>query len=340
MTQGEPVKPSQTTSLLRRRLAFALPAAAITATLAAPSLARAQTYPVKPIRMVVPFPPGGATDNLARVIAPKFSELLGQPVIIDNKAGANTIIGADMVAKAANDGYTLLMTIDSTLSINPSLYAKLPYNPAKDFAPITVIATVPQALVVHPSVPARSVSELLALARAKPGSLNYASIGTGSPQHLLMELLKSLTKTDFVHIPYKGGAPATADLLSGQVQLLIGSVPTNLPHIQAGRLRALGVTGSKRFSALPDVPTISETVPGYDVNVLFGLLAPAGTDPAIVAKLQTAMAATLNDAEVARKLREQAFEPVGDSPEAFAAVVRKDSARWAQLIKDVGIKGE
>jgi tripartite-type tricarboxylate transporter receptor subunit TctC len=307
---------------------------------AACAIAHAQVYPAKAIRMVVPFPPGGATDNLARVITPRFSALLGQPVVIDNKGGANTIVGADNVAKSPRDGYTLLLTIDSTLSINPWLYPKLPYDPAKDFSAITVIATVPQVLVVHPSVPTNTLKELLALARSKPGTLNYASYGAGSPPQLLTELLKSSTQTDFVHIPYKGGAPATADLLAGQVQMLIGSVPTNLPHIKAGRLRALGVTGQHRFPALPDVPTISETVPGYDVAVLFGLLAPAGTPKAIVDKLNSAMAATLKDPEVAQRLKEQAFEPVGSSPEEFTRIVSRDSARWSELIRKLDIKGE
>ncbi len=306
----------------------------------APGLVQAQAYPARPVKMVVPFPAGGATDNLARVIAPKFGEMLGQPVIIENKAGANTIVGADSVAKAPNDGYTLLMTTDSTLSINPWLYSKLPYDSIKDFAPITMIAAVPQVLVVHPSVPANSLKELLALAKEKPGSLNYASYGAGSPPQLLTELLKASTKTDFVHIPYKGGAPATADLLGGQVQMLFGSVPTNLPHIKAGKLRALGVTGSQRFAALPNVPTISESVPGYDVTVMFGLLAPAGTAKPILEKLNAAMVATLKDPEIARKLREQAFEPAGSTPEEFVRIVSKDSARWSKLISDLGIKGE
>lgn len=322
---------------LRRVAAFTLTAAMA---FCASAIAADDGYPSKPVRMVVPFPPGGATDNLARALAPKFGEFLGQQVIVDNKAGANTIVGAELVAKAPADGYTVLMTIDSTLSINPSLYAKLPYDPLEDFMPVTVIATVPQVLVVHSSVPAKNIDQLLALARAKPGGLNYASIGTGSPQQLLMELLKSLTKTDFVHIPYKGGAPATTDLLGGQVQLLIGSVPTNLPHIQSGKLRALGVTGATRFSGLPDVPTMSESVPGYDVNVLFGLLVPSGTQPAVIAKLRSAMVSALQDAALRKRLTEQAFQPVGGTPEEFAAIIRKDTARWARVIKEAGIRGE
>ncbi len=248
--------------------------------------------------------------------------------------------GRQIVAKSPADGYTVLLTIDSTLSINPSLYPKLPYDPVKDFDPVTIIATVPQVLVVHPSVPVNSIAELIAFAKANPTGLNYASPGTGSPQQLLTELFKSLTKTKIVEIPYKGGAQATTDLLSGQVQLLIGSVPTNLPFIRAGKLRALGVTGAKRFPGLPDVPVIVDSVPGYDVNVLFGLLAPAGTPPAVLDKLRTSMIAALNDPATKKRMDEQAFVPVGSSAEVFAKVIRDDRVRWSKVISEAGIKGE
>src|SRR5512140_1202101 len=260
--------------------------------LLAPTLgAQAQSYPSKPIRLVCPFPPGGAVDIASRAVAHELTQILGQPVTVDNRPGAGGNIGAEITAKSAPDGYTLLMTTSGIMGINPALYSKLPFDPIKDFAPISMLVSLNNVLVLHPSVPAKSVQEVIALAKAQPGKLTYASSGNGTSIHLSGELFKTMTGVDMLHIPYKGSAPAVTDLLGGQVNMMFDNIPSSLPHIKAGKLRALAVTGAKRSQLLPDLPTIAEAgVPGYESYVWFGVVAPAGTPSSIVQRLNAAIA--------------------------------------------------
>lgn len=303
--------------------------------------ALAQPYPSKAIRMIAPFPPGGTTDILARVAGQKITEALGQQVIIDNRPGAGGNIGTELVAKSAPDGYTLLTAPGSTLTINPSLFAKLSYDVLKDFAPVTIIAAVPNLLVVHPSLPVKSVKELVALAKARPGQLNYASTGAGQSTHLSMELFKTMAGIDVVHIPYKGSSPALADLLGGQVSLMFDNMPSSLPHVKAGKLRALAVSTLKRSPALPQLPTVAESgLPGFEVSVWFGVLAPAGTPRDIVNKLNGAIAKSLQTPDVHERLASQGAEAIGNTPEQFTAQMQRDLVKWAKVVKDSGAKLE
>lgn len=301
--------------------------------------ALAESYPIKSIRLIVPFPPGGATDTLARTIGQKLSDRWMQPVVIDNRPGAGGSIAAEVAAKAAPDGYTLFMGTAGTQCINPALYAKLPYDPGNDFSPVVLVAYVPNILVVHPSVPATSVEELIALAKAKPGQLNFASVGNGSGPHLAMELFKSMAGIDMVHIPYKGSAPALADLLSGRVALMFDAMASSLPHVKAGTLRALAVTGVKRSAVAPDVPTVAEAgLPGYEINPWFGVFAPAGTPAEVVAKLSGEITKILNMPDVRELLIGQGLEPVGGSPEQFSAHVGSEMKKWASVVKRSGAR--
>ncbi len=299
----------------------------------------AQNYPTKPIRMIVPFPPGGTTDILARVAGQKITEAFGQQVIVDNRPGAGGNIGTELVAKSAPDGYTLLTDPGSTLTINPSLYAKLPYDVLKDFAPITIIAAVPNLLVVHPSLPVKSVRDLIILAKARPGQLNYASTGAGQSTHLSMELFKTMAGINVVHIPYKGSSPALADLLGGQVSLMFDNMPSSLPHVKAGKLRALAVSTLKRSPAMPQLPTVAESgLPGFEVSVWFGVLAPAGTSRDIVSKLNSAIVKSLQSPDVRERLAGQGAEAIGNTPEQFTAQMQRDLVKWAKVVKDSGVK--
>jgi len=303
--------------------------------------AQSQAYPAKPIRFVVPFTPGGGNDVLARTIGQKLYEAWGQPVIVDNRPGAAGNIGAELVAKAAPDGYTFLIAANSILAINPTLYDKAPFDPVKSFVPVTLIGAVPIVLVVNPSVPASSVNELVALAKSKPDGLSYASSGSGSPQHLSAELFKSMAGVKIVHVPYKGAAPAVTDLLGGQVQMLLGPINSVLPHVKRGRLRALGVATTKRLAYLPDLPTIAEGgVPGYWSDIWFGLVAPAGTPKEVVDKLNREIAKILVQSDVKEKLVAQGIEPLTSTPEEFATLIKTDLARWAKVIKDSGARAE
>ena len=301
--------------------------------------ASAQTYPTKPIRLVVPFPPGGATDILARDVAQKLTEAWGQQVIVDNRPGAGGNIGSELVAKAAPDGYTLEMGTVGTHAINASLYAKMPYDHVKDFAPVILVAGVPNVLVVNPALPANSVAELIAYAKANPGKLNFASSGNGTSIHLSGELFKFMAGVQMTHVPYKGSAPALQDLIGGQVQLMFDNLPPSLPQIKAGKLRALAVTSLARAPALPDVPTMAEAgLPGYEASSWFGVLAPAGTPPAIVAKLNAEIARWLATPEAKEKLSKQGANAAGGTPEDFAKHIAAETAKWAKVVKDSGAK--
>jgi len=314
----------------------------VAATLLALNLhAAAQEYPVKPVRLVVPFTPGGTTDILGRLVAQKLSESIGRQVIVDNRPGAGGTIGSDIVAKSPADGYTLIMGHIGTFGVNPTLYPKLSYDAVKDFQPITLFAMITNLLSVNPSLPVKSVKELVALARARPGQLNYGSGGNGSAAHLATEYFKLLSKTDIVHIPYKGTAPAITDLLAGNTSMILTGVPAQLPHIKSGRLRALGVASAKRQPLFPELPTIMEGgVKGYEATQWYGVLAPAGTPRPIVDRLNAALVKALQSADVKERLASEAGEPVGNSPEEFHAFIQKEIARWAPVIRASGAKPE
>jgi tripartite-type tricarboxylate transporter receptor subunit TctC len=302
--------------------------------------AHAQDYPSRPVRVVVPFAPGGPNDIIVRLVVQKLAESLGQPFLVENRAGAGGNIGTDYVAKSPADGYTLLSVGPGSLIINP-LIGKVPYDTGRDFAPITLMARAPNALVAHPSLPAHSVKELVALARARPGAINYGSGGNGSTPHLSAALFAAMAGIELTHIPYKGTAPATADLIGGQVQIAFLGIPAVLPHLKTGKLRVLAVTGLQRSPELPDIPTVDESgVPGYEVSPWYGLLAPAGTPRAIVARLAAASTRIVRTAEVKEKLSAQGAEAAGGTPEEYAAVIRADAATWARVIEQTGLRGE
>ena len=301
----------------------------------------AQAYPNKTIRMVVPFPPGGGNDIIARLVAEKLTTRLGQTVIIENKAGANGIVGLTAVMQAAPDGYTLGIAAAGPMAVNPSLYDKLPYHPVKDFMPITNMVIYPLLLVTHPSVPAKSMTELLALARAKPGTLFFASPGSGNSGHLAGELLNSLAKVNTVHVPYKGQGPATADLLAGQVQMLYSSIPSVLPMVREGRLNAIAIGSAKRLASLPNVPTIAESgVPGYEAYSWIGIVAPLKTPPDIITKLNREIVAILQQKDVEDDLLRQGAVPVGDTPEHFGQYIKDEMAKWGAVVKSANIKAD
>ncbi|MES2787358.1 MAG: tripartite tricarboxylate transporter substrate binding protein [Pseudomonadota bacterium] len=302
-------------------------------------LANAQAYPNKPVRLVVPFPPGGTADNVARAYGQELAKAWGQPVVIENRAGAGTTIGADVVAKSPADGYTIFLT-NTGHSSSAAVYRKLPYNVEKDFAPVTLLGEVPSILAVTPSLPVNNVKELIALAKAKPGTITFASAGTGSGSHLMGEYLKSLAGIDIVHVPYKGTAPAYADLASGRVSLIFEPVGTVLPHIRAGKLKALGVTTTKRSPAAPDIAPIADSVPGYDTSTWYGVLVPAGTPADVVSKLHGDLVRITKSDEMRMRLLAQGLQPAANTPEQFAVVLKADLLRWAKLVKDAGITPE
>jgi tripartite-type tricarboxylate transporter receptor subunit TctC len=303
--------------------------------------AHAQNYPTKPLRFVVPFAPGGGSDLVARTVAQKITEAIGQPVIVDNRAGAAGTIGADIAAKSPPDGHTLLLGSNGPLAINPSLYAKLPYDAARDFAPVSLVTVMPFVLVTHPSLPVKTVKDLVALARAKPGELNYGSPGNGSTTHLANELLKSMTGMKIAHVPYKGVAPAATDLISGQVQMMSGDLSTLLPYVRAGRMRAIAVTAARRSKLLPDVPTIAESgVPGYEASGWFGVLVPAATPVPIIERLHAAIAKGLSASDARERLGAFGGEVPASTPEQFGAHIRTEAAKWNKLIKAIGLKAE
>ena len=309
--------------------------------LVAPVSAYAQDWPTRPIRLVVPSSAGaGVTDIMARIVGQKLAERLGQQVVVDNKPGASGILGAEIVAKAPADGHTLLIA-NVSLIVNPYLYARMPYDPLVDFMPVTMVNTAAQQLVVHPSVPARTVAELVALAKARPGQLNYGSGGIGSTPFLAAELFKSITGIDVVHVPYKGGAPAIAELVGGQLTFMIENVPGTMPFVKDGKLRSLAVTSLQRSPLAPDVPTMIEAgVPGYEMSAWNSVFAPKGTPPAIVARLQAETARILLAPEMKEQLAGLGAEPVGNTPEELAAFLKTDKARWGKIIQERGIKPE
>jgi len=311
------------------------------ALLAAPCgvMAQAQPYPSKPIRYVVPFPAGGPLDLVARALGQALNRSWGQPVIVDNRPGAGGNIGAEAVAHAPADGYTILMGAVSTHAINVTLYSKLPYDPVKDFAPVTLITSVPNVLVVHPAVPARTVGELIAAAKARPGQLNFASGSTGSAGHLAGELFKVMAGVDMTHIPYKGAAPAVVDLLAGHVSLMFDNLASALPHVKAGRGRALAVTTLKRSPFLPGLPTVSESgLRGFDIGTWFGVFAPAGTPPEIVTRLNGEIARILVTPDMRERLATLGAEPMPGEPAALASFVKSEIAKYAQVIRSSGAK--
>ena len=299
----------------------------------------AQNYPVKPVRLIVPFAAGGNVDITARQIAPGLSELLGQNFIVDNRVGAGGVIGAEAVAKAAPDGYTLMMGSNSTVSVAPSLYPKLAYHPVRDFAPVSLVATTPFVLVVHPSVPARSVKELIALAKTKSGRLAMASGGTGSSNQLVGELFQTLTGAKFTHVPYKGAGPAGVDLMAGQVDLLFDQLSSSVGPLKSGRIRALAVTSAARTAIFPDIPTMKEAgVADFEVTNITGVLAPAGTPAEIITRLNAAILKVLGSASVKERFAGLALEPAPSSPDQFSAYIKEDFARWNKVVKDANIK--
>lgn len=317
-------------------LAFALVLGVFGSTTAA-----AQSYPAKPVRIVVPFAAGGGTDIVARALGAKLGEALGQTFIVENRAGAAGAIGAEFAAKSAPDGYTLLMGSSGPIVLNPSLQAKLSYDPLRDFTPVALITTMPFLTVVHPSLPVRSVKELIAFAQARPGQLNYASPGSGSSTHLATELFKAMARVDIVHVAYKGVAPATTDLISGQVQMLTGDLNTLTPHVKSGRMRPLAVTGAKRSSVMPDLPTIAEAgVPGYEASGWFGMLAPAGTLPQIVRRLNGEIVNALASEDLRVRLAGLGGEVAGGTPEQFGDHLRREIAKWSKIIRTLGLKPE
>ena len=296
----------------------------------------AQSYPARAIRLVVPFPPGGTVDITARAIAPGLAELLGRNVIVDNRGGAAGVIGADVVAKAAPDGYTLMMGSNSTLSVAPSLNTNTPYHPVRDFAPVSLVATTPFVLVVHPSVPAKTVQELIAIAKPKPNRLTMASGGAG---HLVGELFQSITGTKFTHVPYQGAGPAGIALIGGQVDLLFDQLTTSVGPVKAGRTRALAVTSKARATAVPEVPTMLEAgVPNYVITNITGVLAPAGTPAEIISQLNAAILKVLAQPATKERFAGVAMEPAPSTPDQFSAYIKEDFARWTKVVKDSNIK--
>ena len=299
----------------------------------------AQNYPEKPIRMITPYAPGGGSDTLARVLGQKLYEAWGQPVVVDNRPGGGGIIGAETVARGIADGYTLLVTPSAVLTINPHLYSKLRYDTFRDFAPITMATNSPYFLVVHPKIPAANVKELIAYAKANPGKMNYSSSGSGSSTHLAGVLFSNMAGVEIVHIPYKGAAPATVDLLAGSIQMRFASVVPILPHVKSGRVRGIAISSPRRYGPLPDVPTIAESgLPGYSVESFYAVVAPAGTSRAIIAKLNAELVRNLKTPEVTAHMAADGAEVIASTPDALATALREDYARWAKPVKDSGAR--
>ena len=303
------------------------------------SVAAAQTYPAKTVRMVVGYPPGGPTDLLARIVSQKLSESWGQQVIVDNRPGASGMIGAELTVRAAPDGYTLLM-VPVTYAVTPSLYPKMTYDAAKDLAPVAQVAAAPFILVVHPTLPVKTVKDLIALARSKPAQLNYASASTGGMPHLAGELFNTMTGVKMIHIPYKGAAPATTDLLAGQVSLMFNNMLSAMPQVKNGRLRAIAVTSTKRSAAVPELPAIAETVPGYEASGWYAALAPAATPRELISKINNDMNRIMKMPDVMQRLAGDGVEAVGSTPDQFGAYLRSEIAKWGKVVQASGAKAD
>ena len=312
--------------------------AAVAALLLAADEASAQSYPTRSIRLVAPSTPGDAPDVIARLVAERLSTALGQQVVVENRPGAGGVVGSEVVAKAPPDGYTLIMGNAGSHGINAAVYSSLPYNILKDFAPVSQIAIAPNIFVVNPELPVRTIPEFIAYAKARPGKLSYASGGNGSSSHMSMELLKSMAGIDVVHVPYKGSTPALTDVIGGQVAVMSVNMPPAVPHVKAGKLRALAVTTRTRTPSLPDLPTVGETLPGYETVAWFGVLAPTGTPKEIVNRLATELGRIARSPDMRERLAGMGAEPVGGTPDEFAAVMARDIAKWTTLAKSVGIK--
>jgi tripartite-type tricarboxylate transporter receptor subunit TctC len=320
------------------RITFRWLAAAAVAVVTLAS-AHAQGYPNRAVRIIVPYPAGGTTDIIARIAAQQLSERLKQTFIVENKAGANGAIGTVQVARAPADGYTLLIGAAATHGINSALYKDLPYDPVQDFAPITIIASTPEIITINPSVPAKNLRELLALAKESPGKLNYGSTSPGGVPHMSAELLKLAVGVNMVHVPYKGAAPMLTDLIGGQIQVGFDNFPSSIGHVHAGRIRALAVTTLRRWPGAPEIPTVAESgVAGYEVSSWFGLFAPSGTGPAVIETIQQAIADAMKQPEVRKQLLDLGAEPIANTPGAFAAIVHADVTKWATLAKNANIK--
>lgn len=313
--------------------------AALVAVLIQP--AAAQTYPTRPIRIIVTFPPGGPADFVGRALGQKLTEAWGQQVVVDNRGGAGGVIGVELAARANPDGYTLLQGQSGSMSISPALQARLPYDPFRDFAPVSMLVINPQILVAHPSLPVKTVKELVALAKRRPGQINYASAGYGTTQHLGMEMLKVMTEINLVHVPYKGTGPALADLFSGQVSLQFTSMPAVLPHVKTGKLKGIAVGSPKRSPAAPEVPTVAESgVTGFEYVAWYGLFAPAAAPQAIISQLNTQVVKALSDPDLSQRLASQGAEPSPSTPDGLAKYMREDHERWKKVIKSANIRVE
>ena len=308
--------------------------------LACASCGQAQPYPAKAVRIVVPFPAGGIADIYARLIGARAGEAWGQPVVVENRSGAGGNIAAEQVAKSAPDGYTLVMGSFGTHAVNASLFSSLPYDPVRDFSAIALVLEAEGLLVVHPSVPAHSVAELIALARARPGAISFASAGTGTASHLAGELFKAMAKIDMIHVPYKGNVPAITDLLAGETSLLFATMPTALPHAKSGKLRALATIGAARSAAAPELPTIAETLPGFEVNNWIGLFAPAGAPPEIVRRWNAAVLRVMQSPEIQARLPVEGARFSPTTPEQFGAFVKAEVAKWAPVVKASGARAD
>ena len=299
--------------------------------------AAAQNFPSRPVRMVVPLAAGGPVDFVARIVAARLTEQLGQQVVVDNRPGAGGSVGADLVARAVPDGHTVLLAANGTLAVAPNLL-KLPYDVQRDLAAVTLVGTSPQILVVHPSVPAKSVKDLVALARARPGTINYASSGQGATSHLASELFRTAARIEIIHVPYKGAGPALTELAGGSTQMMITGVSSTLPYLKSGRLRALGVTSPKRIAALPEVPAIAETLPGYEVTTWYGLMTTAGTPGAVLKRLHRETVAAAADPQVSARLASAGVDAETSSPGQFSAMIRSETAKWGKIIKAAGVR--
>jgi tripartite-type tricarboxylate transporter receptor subunit TctC len=318
---------------------FKLPILALLALVALTPIVHAQDWPAKPVKIIVAYPPGGAVDNVGRILAAKLSTSLGQPVVIENKAGAGGLIGADAVAKAAPDGYTFVLGTVSSHAIAPSVHKKMPYDPVADFAPVSLVALTPYFITVNPTVPAKTLAELIAYARANPGKLNFGSSGNGTTPHLAGELFNTMAGVKISHIPYKGSAPMVTDLLGNQVQVAFDN--TVIPNVKAGKLRALAATGTTRLAAMPDVPTAAEAgLPGYEAVGWMGVYGPRGTPPAIVDKMAAEIAAAMSAPDVREKLAAMGFQPATDTPAQFDAYLRAEQAKWAKVAREANVQPE